>query len=182
VTHGRRGAVGQSIALVAVLFAWLSPDARAHGTIRPQTAQRGATAQFVVTIPNDSINVPLTGFRLTPPSGVTVEATEVGDAWVTRMEGRTLVWAGGNVPGGDQGVFTFRASLDTAEPTITFQAEESYRGLERTGVFPLSVALIGEAAGAVASEGFPFLLVALVGGLVTLAALAAVLALRTRSS
>jgi hypothetical protein len=49
-------------------------------------------------------------------------------------------------------------------------------------VFPLSVTLIGEAAGAVASEGFPFLLVALVGGLVTLAALAAVLALRTRSS
>jgi hypothetical protein len=181
VTHRRRRAVGQSIVLVALVLAWLSPDARAHGTIRPQTAQRGATAQFVVTIPNDSINVPLTGFRLTPPNGVTVEA-EADDGWVTRMEGRTLVWSGGNVPGGDQGVFTFRASLDTAEPTITFQAEESYRGLERTGVFPLSVALIGEAAGAVASEGFPFLLVALVGGLVTLAALAAVLALRTRSS
>ena len=168
--------------LVAVVFGWLSPDARAHGTIRPQTAQRGATEQFVVTIPNDSINVPLTGFRLTPPSGVTVEATEAGDGWVTRMEGRTLVWSGSNVPGGEEGVFTFRASLDTAEPTITFQAEESYRGLERTGVFPLSVALIGEAAGAVASEGFPFLIVALVGGLVTLAVLAAVLALRTRSS
>jgi hypothetical protein len=77
---------------------------------------------------------------------------------------------------------TFRARLDTTEPAVTFQAEESYRGLERTGVFPLSVALIGEAASAVASEGFPFLLVALVGGLVTLAALAAVLALRTRLS
>jgi hypothetical protein len=168
--------------LVALLLAWLSPEARAHGTIRPQTAQRGATEQFVVTIPNDSINVPLTGFRLTPPSGVTVEATEVGDAWVTRMEGRTLVWTGGRVPGGDQGVFTFRAQLDTAEPTITFEGEESYRGLERTGVFPLSVELVGEAAGAAASEGFPYLLVTLVGGLVTLALLAVVLALRTRSS
>jgi hypothetical protein len=167
--------------LVALLLAWLSPDARAHGTIRPQTAQRGATAQFVVTIPNDSINVPLTGFRLTPPSGVTVEATEVGDAWVTRMEGRTLVWTGGRVPGGDQGVFTFRAQLDTAEPTITFEGEESYRGLERTGVFPLSVELVGEAAGAAASEGFPYLLVTLVGGLVTFAVLAAVLAARNRA-
>jgi hypothetical protein len=168
--------------LVAVLLAWLSPEARAHGTIRPQTAQRGATEQFVVTIPNDSISVPLTGFRLTPPSGVSVEATEVGDAWVTRMEGRTLVWAGGSVPGGDRGVFTFRARLDTGEPTITFQAEESYPGLGRTGVFPLSVELVGEAAGAAASEGFPYLLVTLVGGLVTLALLAVVLALRTRSS
>jgi hypothetical protein len=167
--------------LVALLLAWLSPDARAHGTIRPQTAQRGATEQFVVTIPNDSINVPLTGFRLTPPSGVTVEATEVGDAWVTRMEGRTLVWTGGRVPGGDQGVFTFRAQLDTAEPTITFEGEESYRGLERTGVFPLSVELVGEAAGAAASEGFPYLLVTLVGGLVTFAVLAAVLAARNRA-
>jgi hypothetical protein len=134
-----------------------------------------------VTIPNDSINVPLTGFRLTPPSGVTVEATEVGDAWVTRMEGRTLVWTGGRVPGGDQGVFTFRAQLDTAEPTITFEGEESYRGLERTGVFPLSVELVGEAAGAAASEGFPYLLVTLVGGLVTFAVLAAVLAARNRA-
>jgi hypothetical protein len=167
--------------LVALLLAWLSPEARAHGTIRPQTAQRGATEQFVVTIPNDSINVPLTGFRLTPPSGVTVEATEVGDAWVTRMEGRTLVWTGGRVPGGDQGVFTFRAQLDTAEPTITFEGEESYRGLERTGVFPLSVELVGEAAGAAASEGFPYLLVTLVGGLVTFAVLAAVLAARNRA-
>jgi hypothetical protein len=164
-----------------LLLAWLSPEARAHGTIRPQTAQRGATEQFVVTIPNDSINVPLTGFRLTPPSGVTVEATEVGDAWVTRMEGRTLVWTGGRVPGGDQGVFTFRAQLDTAEPTITFEGEESYRGLERTGVFPLSVELVGEAAGAAASEGFPYLLVTLVGGLVTFAVLAAVLAARNRA-
>jgi hypothetical protein len=65
---------------------------------------------------------------------------------------------------------------------VTFQVEENYRGLERAGVFPLSAALIGEAAGAVASEGFPFLLAALVGGLVSLAVLAAVLALRTRSS
>jgi hypothetical protein len=65
---------------------------------------------------------------------------------------------------------------------VTIHAEESYRGLARTGVFPLSPALIGGAAGAVASNGFPLLLVALVGGLVTLAALAAVLALRTRSS
>jgi hypothetical protein len=167
--------------LVALLLAWLSPEARAHGTIRPQTAQRGATEQFVVTIPNDSISVPLTGFRLTPPSGVSVEATEVGDAWVTRMEGRTLVWTGGRVPGGDQGVFTFRAQLDTAEPTITFEGEESYRGLERTGVFPLSVELVGEAAGAAASEGFPYLLVTLVGGLVTFAVLAAVLAARNRA-
>jgi hypothetical protein len=134
-----------------------------------------------VTIPNDSINVPLTGFRLTPPSGVSVEATEVGDAWVTRMEGRTLVWAGGSVPGGDRGVFTFRARLDTGEPTITFQAEESYPGLGRTGVFPLSVELVGEAAGAAASEGFPYLLVTLVGGLVTFAVLAAVLAARNRA-
>lgn len=97
------------------------------------------------------------------------------------MEGRTLVWTGGRVPGGDQGVFTFRAQLDTAEPTITFEGEESYRGLERTGVFPFSVELVGEAAGAAASEGFPYLLVTLVGGLVTFAVLAAVLAARNRA-
>jgi hypothetical protein len=44
----------------------------------------------------------------------------------------------------------------------------------------LSVALTGEAASAAASEGFPFLLVAVLGGLVTFALLAAVLAVRAR--
>jgi hypothetical protein len=113
---------------------------------------------------------------------VTVEATETDDGWVTALEGRTLVWAGGSVPGGDRGVFAFRARLESTAPEITFQAEESYRGFERTGVFPLSVTLIGEAAGAAASEGFPFLLATLVGGLVTLAVLAAALAVRARST
>lgn len=96
------------------------------------------------------------------------------------MEGRTLVWSGGSVPGGDEGVFTFRARLETAAPAVTFQAEESYRGFERTGVFPLKVALSGEAVGSASDDGFPILPVMLVGGLVTLALLAAIVGMCAR--
>jgi uncharacterized protein YcnI len=58
---------------LAALAGILPAGALAHGTILPTSAQRGATQNFVVVIPNISVNVPMTGFRLTPPDGVTVE-------------------------------------------------------------------------------------------------------------
>lgn len=54
----------------------LPAHALAHGTISPTSARHGSTQSFVVVVPNISVHVPLTGFRLTPPEGVDVEAEE----------------------------------------------------------------------------------------------------------
>lgn len=157
----------------------LPAQALAHGTISPASAPRGSTQSFVVVVPNISVNVPITGFRLTPPAGVDIQPEEDPD-WTTTTEGRTIVWTGDGVPGGEEGRFGFRAHLPESGSAVTFQAEESYPSVPRSGLFPLEVALTGAGAGDGSSgQG---LIVGLIGGLVlALAIIGALLLPRLRS-
>lgn len=171
----RRAALLALAALAGVIPA----DAFAHGTISPTSAQRDATQSFVVVIPNLSVNVPMTGFRLTPPDGVTVEP-EADPGWSITTEGRTVVWTGAGVPGGGEGRFSFRAQLPDSGADVTFQAEESYPSVRHSGLFPLPVALTDTAA-ADSSSGTRTLVIALIGGgVLVLAILAALLLPRFR--
>ena len=92
-----------AVLILAGLAGMLPVQALAHGTISPTSAPRGSTQSFVVVVPNISVNVPLTGFRLTPPAGVDIAPEEDPD-WSTTIEGRTLVWSGGEVPAGGRQV------------------------------------------------------------------------------
>jgi uncharacterized protein YcnI len=164
---------------LAALAGILPAGALAHGTILPTSAQRGATQNFVVVIPNISVNVPMTGFRLTPPAGLTVEP-EADPGWSITTEGRTVVWTGAGVSGGQEGRFNFRAQLPDSGADVTFQAEESYPSVPRSGSFPLRVALTDTAA-AEPSSGTRTLVIALIGGgVLALAILAALLLPRLR--
>lgn len=154
-------------------------DARAHGTITPSTAPRGAKQRFSVVVPNDSVNVPLTGFRLTPPAGVEAEALEPDRAWTTAVEGRTLVWRGSSVLAGDRGVFEFEAQLPETGETVTFQAEESYPTVPRSGLFPLTVAITRSSSSSSSDNSALLVTVIVVAGL-TLAALGLAIAVSRR--
>jgi uncharacterized protein YcnI len=170
----------QAVLMLAGLAGMLPAQALAHGTISPTSAPRGSTQSFVVVVPNISVNVPLTGFRLTPPAGVDIAPEEDPD-WSTTIEGRTLVWSGGDVPAGEDGRFGFWADLPNAGSSVTFQAEESYPSVPRSGLFPLEVALTGAGAGD-ASSGSQGLIVGLIGGVVlALAIIGALLLPRLRS-
>lgn len=156
----------------------LPAQALAHGTISPASAPRGSTQSFVVVVPNISVDVPMTGFRLTPPTGVEVEAEE-DPGWTTTTEGRTIVWTGDGVPGGEEGRFGFRAHLPESGSAVTFQAEESYPSVPRSGLFPLEVGLTGAGDASPGSQG---LIVGLIGGFVlALAIIGALLLPRLRS-
>jgi uncharacterized protein YcnI len=164
---------------LAGLAGMVPAQAFAHGTISPTSAPLGSAQSFVVVVPNISVNVPLTGFRLTPPSGVDVEAEEDPD-WTTTIEGRTLVWTGDGVPAGEEGRFRFRAELPDSGSAVTFKAEESYPSVPRSGLFPLEVALTGTATDG-GSSGAQRLIVGLIfGGVLALAILAALLLPRLR--
>jgi uncharacterized protein YcnI len=170
-----------AVVLVLAGLAGILPGrALAHGTISPTSAPRGTTQSFVVVVPNISVNVPLTGFRLTPPDGVDVQAEEDPD-WTTTTEGRTLVWTGEGVPAGDEGRFRFRAQLPDSGRDVTFRAEESYPSVPRSGLFPLEVALTGSTAGEGSSGNQPLILGLILGGLLALAMLAAVILPRLRT-
>jgi uncharacterized protein YcnI len=174
--RGRRWLVCSTLLLVSGLAA---ADARAHGTITPSTAPRGAKEQFSIVVPNASVNVPLTGFRLTPPAGVEAKALESDQGWSMTVEGQTLVWSDSSVPAGDRGVFEFEAQLPETGRTVTFQGEESYPSVPRSGLFPLTVAMTDSPSSSTSeSRALPITLI-LVGAL-TLAALGLVIAASRR--
>ena len=168
-----------AVLILAGLAGTLPARALAHGTISPASGPHGTTQSFVVRVPNSSVNVPLTGFRLTPPEGVDIEAEDDPD-WTTTTEGRTIVWTGDGVPAGDEGRFRFRARLPDSGEDVTFQAEESYPSVPRSGLFPLEVALTGSASGG-SSGSQPVIAGLIVGGVLALAILAALLLPRLRS-
>ena len=168
-----------AVLVLAGLVGIVPGDALAHGTISPTSARRGSTQSFVVVVPNISVNVPLTGFRLTPPTGVEIEAEPDPD-WTTTTEGRTLVWTGDGVPGGKQGRFGFRAHLPDSGSAVTFQAEESYPSVPRSGTFPLDVALTGATADYGSSGSQPLVVGLIFVGALALAILAALLLPRFR--
>jgi hypothetical protein len=173
--RGRRWLVHCSTLLLVSGLA--AADARAHGTITPSTAPRGAKEQFSILVPNASVNVPITGFRLTAPAGVEAEVLGSDRGWSTTVEGRTLVWSGSSIPAGDSGVFEFEAQLPGTGETVTFQGEESYPSVPRSGLFPLTVAMTGSPSTS-ESRALPITLI-LVGAL-TLAALGLVIAASRR--
>jgi uncharacterized protein YcnI len=180
VKYGRpRMRASAAVLVVAGLLAIAPGDALAHGTISPASAPRGSTQSFVVVVPNISANVPLTGFRLTPPTGVEVEVEE-DPAWTTTTEGRTLVWTGEGVPGGEEGRFGFRAHLPDSGSAVTFQAEESYPSVPRSGLFPLEVALTGATTDDGSSGSQPLIVGLIFGGVLALAILSALLLPRFR--
>ncbi len=117
------------------------PEARAHGTITPAEAPTGTTQRFEIQVPNTSVNVAITGFRLTAPAGVDVRVVDA-QGWSTMMEGSTLVWRDGSIAAGATGVFAFEADLPNEGTTITFQGEEVYPSVPRSGLFPLQVSLV----------------------------------------
>ena len=176
-----RGLTGAGCALaLGILAGFLAPAARAHGNISPQTAQPGATQQFEIVIPNWPSNVPITGLRLTPPDDVSVEPVQSDDGWATTFEGRTLVWAGATVDVGREGRFAFRARLPAEAQTITFQAEEIYRGYGPSGLFPLHVTPSGQVAAPSTSERRLMPVVLVVASLVALSLLAIAVIARRR--
>ena len=169
-----------AVLILACLAGVLPARALAHGTISPPSATRGSKQSFVVVVPNISVNVPLTGFRLTPPEDIDVEPEEDPD-WTTTTEGRTLVWTGDGVPAGDEGRFRFKARLPESGEDIIFQAEESYPSVPRSGLFPVEVALTGSTTGGDSSGSQPLIVGLIVGVVLALAILAAVLLPRLRS-
>ena len=140
---GARTRVAASLAILFAAGGLITsvPEARAHGTITPAEAPAGTTQRFEIQVPNTSVNVPITGFRLTAPAGVDISAGDATD-WSTMMEGSTLVWRDGSVDAGATGVFAFEADLPKDGTTITFQGEEVYTSVPRSGLFPLQVTLV----------------------------------------
>ena len=85
---GGRTRVAPSLVLLFAAGGLISsvPEARAHGTITPAEAPTGTTQRFEIQVPNTSVNVAITGFRLTAPAGVDVRVVDA-QGWSTMVGG-----------------------------------------------------------------------------------------------
>ena len=145
-------------------------EASAHVVATPPFVAANGTATVSLSTPNER-SAPMTGFRVTVPSGFVIEHAHPAAGWESGLEQSTATWTGGSLPGG--GITEFAVQLKTpSEPApVELTAELLYTGgdVVRWQV-PLTVTPPEETP----SEN---LALAAIVGLVGLVALAGVIAL-----
>lgn len=133
------------LGIVAAIALLVSPAvAQAHGTIAPQPVPSGKT-RFVVSVPNSSVNVPITGFRLKAPAGVTIAEAESEFGYRGSSTPTSAEWTDGSVGPPDTAMFAFTAVIPAGSTRVVFLGEELYGPIE-SGDFPLPVRIDETAA------------------------------------
>lgn len=123
----------------------------AHGYVVPSPAPVGKT-RLVISVPNESVNVPITGFRLQAPANVLIERVEGDDGFTATIDGSRVEWSGGSVGGGSTARFELTVILPADTSHVVFEGEEIYGTLE-SGAFPLAVPISASATPLVDGDG-----------------------------
>jgi hypothetical protein len=126
------------LVIVAATALLVSPAAaRAHGTISPNPVPSGKT-RLVISVPNQSVNVFITGFRLKAPAGVTIAGAESEFGFKGAWTAAGAEWSEGSVSPPDTARFAFIAVIPAGMKRVVFLGEELYGEIE-SGDFPLPV-------------------------------------------
>ena len=109
-------------AAAAVTLVLASP-AFAHAILSPPIAKAKADQQFTLSVPTEEEGATTTRVELAVPDGFAIDSFEPSPGW-TRSEQasgsgegrviRKVTWSGGKVPTGEDAVFRFDGSLDSA--------------------------------------------------------------------
>jgi len=120
-------------AAAAVTLVFASP-AFAHAILSPPVAKAKVDQQFTLSVPTEEEGATTTEIELTVPEGLSVDSFEPSPGW-RRSEEATgsgeeqviskVTWSGGRVPTGEDAVFRFNGSLDSAK-TITVPVRQTY--------------------------------------------------------
>jgi uncharacterized protein YcnI len=107
----------------------------AHAIMSPPVALKGKAQQFTLSVPTEEEGQTTTEIELTVPDGFGIDSFEPPTGgW--KMEEQTtgtgentvvqkVTWTGGSVPTGQDSVFRFNASADSAK-TYTFGVRQTY--------------------------------------------------------
>jgi uncharacterized protein YcnI len=110
-------------AAAAVTLVLASP-AFAHAILSPPVAKAKVDQQFTLSVPTEEEGATTSEVELTVPDGLAIDSFEPAPGW-TRSEQasgsgeeraiRKVAWSGGKVPTGEDAVFRFNGSLDSAK-------------------------------------------------------------------
>src|SRR5947207_11359690 len=124
----RAGArLGAVLAIVggALVF---TTSAFAHAELSPAVALTKHGQLFTLAVPTEKENATTTKIELTPPSGFAIDSFAPAAGWKRTVQStgsgesteiHKVTWSGGNVPTGEDALFQFLASADSAK-TYTF--------------------------------------------------------------
>lgn len=123
------------LALGAIAALVYTASASAHAIVSPAVALDKKLQVFTLSVPTEKEGKTTTTIELTVPSGFSidsfapttagwkqqVQSTGSGDSAVVQK----VTWTGGNVPTGEDSVFSFNASTSGAK-TYTFDVRQTY--------------------------------------------------------
>src|SRR3989440_4520303 len=106
----------------------------AHAELSPAVARAKHGQLFTLAVPTEKANATTTKIELTPPSGFAIDSFVPSPGWKRDVQStgsgesteiHNVTWSGGSVPTGEDAVFQFLASADSAR-TYTFKVRQTY--------------------------------------------------------
>jgi uncharacterized protein YcnI len=121
-------------AAAAAVSLVLASPAFAHAVLSPPVAQAKVDQQFTLSVPTEEEGATTTEIELTVPDGLSVDSFEPSPGWRRTEQAagsgqerviRKVTWSGGKVPTGEDAVFRFNGSLDSAK-TVSVSVRQTY--------------------------------------------------------
>jgi hypothetical protein len=148
-------------ALGSMLLA--SGSALAHISVTPGLVVVNDTQALSLAVHND-LDRPMTGLRVSAPSGLQIVGAHTERVWQSVVENNTVTWTGGPLAPNTGNAFALNVAVDEATPPgpVQLQADQLYPGGGRLP-WPISVTVVP------ADEDSQLLVWAIVGAIVVVA-------------
>jgi uncharacterized protein YcnI len=121
-------------AAVAVAALAAAPAAFGHAEMTPSVAHAKDGQLFTLAVPTEKEGAETTKVELTPPAGFGIDSFAPSPGWKRNVQAtgsgeeatiQKVTWSGGSVPTGEDAVFQFIATPQSAK-TFTFGVRQTY--------------------------------------------------------
>lgn len=103
----------------------LVPAAAAHVEPSPEQVPAGSVSRITLSVEGEE-SVPAVRLVVQMPPGVTDVVAHPGGGWKPSVHGRIVTWAGGKIPEGAEGKFSFTARMPSKPGVLVFPSLVTY--------------------------------------------------------
>jgi LPXTG-motif cell wall-anchored protein len=117
----------KTLLVLALLSFVLVPSALAHVEPSPEQVPAGSVSRITLSVEGEE-SVPAVRLTVQMAAGVTDVVPHPGGGWAPSVHGRIITWAGGKIPHGADGTFSFTARFpQTAGKVLVFPSLVTYQ-------------------------------------------------------
>jgi uncharacterized protein YcnI len=114
-----------SLVISACSALLLAAPAGAHVVATPAFLPNESSRSIDLAAPNERDD-PMTGLRITAPSGLAIEHAHEVDGWDATYDGSTAAWTGGSLAADVEEIFGVTLAADTEPGVVELTAEQLY--------------------------------------------------------